>query len=117
MNPRTSWAWSVAIIGGALLWVLTAAISGRREAWDAPLYWSVTYPLSIVLAGGLAYRVPEKPWRWGVAVMLAQAMAMAVSGAGLSLLPMGLIMFGVLALPLIVVARLLASIRLRGEGK
>jgi hypothetical protein len=80
MNQRASWAWSAAIIGGALLWLITAEISGRREAWDAPLYWVVAYPLSMILAGGLAYCVPDKPWRWGLAVMLAQAVVLIGGG-------------------------------------
>ncbi len=113
---RTSWAWSAAIIGGALLWLVTAGVSGRREAWDSSLYWTVAYPLGIGLAGGLGYWVPHKPWRWGLAVMLAQALALVTSGSDFGLLPLGLIVFSILALPAVGVAALMAKFRLR-SGK
>ncbi len=110
---RTSWAWTTAIIGGALLWLLAAAVSGRREAWDSSLYWMIAYPLSIALAGGLGYRVPHKPWRWGLAVMLAQAAVLVATGGDFGLLPLGLIVFSILALPAIGVAVFMSRIRLR----
>lgn len=115
MNDNTTWAYAAAIAGGALLWFATTGISGKTEAWDSSLYWTVAYPLAIGLAGGLAYWAPEKPWRWGLAVMLAQAVALVIVGADFSLLPLGLILFSVLALPAVGLAQLLARIRLRNE--
>jgi hypothetical protein len=91
-------------------------LSGRREAWDSSLYWGVAYPLSIALAAVLGYRVPDRPWRWGLAVMLAQAVALAASGSDFGLLPLGLVLFAVLSLPAIALARAAARIRLRGQG-
>lgn len=111
MNEKV--AYSIAIVGGALLWLATIALTGQREAWDSSLYWTVAYPLSIALAGGLGYQAPEKPWRWGLAVMLAQAVTLALTTASFGLLPLGLILFAVLALPAIGLARFAARIRLR----
>jgi len=54
----------IALLGGVSLWLLTSLISGRAEAWDAPMYWTVTYPLAILLAGVLGYRAPRRAWRW-----------------------------------------------------
>lgn len=111
----TTFAFAAAIAGGAILWLLTAGISGRTEAWDSPLYWTVTYPLAIGLAGGLGYLVPEKPWRWGLAVMLVQAVVLAIAASGFGLLPLGLILFAVLALPAIGLALIMARVRLRRD--
>lgn len=73
MNDRAvNIAYTLAIIGGAVLWQATATISGKTEAWDDPSYWSVTYPLSILFAGWLGYQFPEKPWRWGYSIMFGQ---------------------------------------------
>lgn len=115
MNDKATWAYAGAIGGGAILWLVTAAISGKTEAWDSSLYWTAAYPLAIALAGGLGYWAPERPWRWGLAVMLAQAAVLAVTSADFSLLPLGLILFSVLALPAVGLAKLMARICLRRE--
>lgn len=86
-----------------------------QEPWDSSIYWSVAYPLSICLAGGLGYWVPEKPWRWGLAVMLAQALMLITSGSDFGLLPLGLIVFSVLAVPAVGVAAGMARFRLNSR--
>lgn len=113
MNGKAvSLAYFIAITGGAVLWQTTAALSGRTEAWDDPYYWSVTYPLSIILAGWLGYLFPQKPWRWGFSVMFAQAGMLMISSSSFGLLPLGLILFGVLALPASGFAQIIARLRL-----
>lgn len=109
-------AYVAAIVGGAIFWLATTAISGRHEAWDSSLYWTVAYPLSIIFGGGLGYWVPDRPWRWGLSVMLGQAVALAVTSSSFGLLPLGLILFAVLALPAIGLARIAARIRMRREN-
>jgi hypothetical protein len=47
--------------------------------------------------------------------MLAQALVLVVSGSDFGLLPLGLILFSVLALPAIGAAKAMAKVRLRGE--
>ena len=107
----------VALAGGALLWLGTAAVSGRREAWDSTLYWSAAYPVCIALAALLGYLAPERPARWAFAVMLVQPIVMVLgSGGDFALLPLGLILFAVLALPPFAAAKLAASVRARGAG-
>jgi peptidoglycan/LPS O-acetylase OafA/YrhL len=106
-------AYAIAILGGAALWVLAAIFGGRREAWDAQLYWAVAYPICVLLAGALGYACPTRAWRWGLTIMLVQALVLAFTAGDFSLLPLGLILSGVLALPLIGAAMLLARIRRR----
>lgn len=71
--------------------------------------------MSVCLAGGLGYCVPDRPWRWGLAVMLAQAVVLLFSGSGFGLLPLGLIIFSIIALPAIGAAALMAKFRSRLE--
>jgi hypothetical protein len=112
MQPLTQGrAYAIAIVGGAGLWFVTAAVTGRTEAWDSTLYWVATYPISIALAGWLAYQIPKDPWRWALAVMWAQALALMFASSSLGLLPLGLIVFGVLSLPAVFVAKLAAARR------
>ena len=110
-------AYATAVVGGALLWIATAKMSGRIEAWDSSLYWMVAYPLSIALAGALGYSVPRRPWRWGLAVMLVQAVVLTLTTASFILLPLGLTMFAVLALPPMGAALVMAAIRRRRRAR
>jgi peptidoglycan/LPS O-acetylase OafA/YrhL len=97
-------AYAVALAGGALLWIATARLAGRTEAWDAPMYWTITYPLAIGLAGAVGFLAPRRAWRWGIAVFLAQAVALAVAASSFGLMPLGMILFAALSLPAIAVA-------------
>ncbi|GAA3930913.1 hypothetical protein [Luteimonas lutimaris] len=108
--------YAFAIGGGVLLWLAAMAVGGRREAWDAGVYWVAAYPLAIVLAGWLGYEFPRRAWRWGLAIMLAQAMTLAVTALDFSLLPLGLIVFAVLSLPLMAAAVLVARWTRRSQA-
>lgn len=102
----------VALAGGAALWLVTMAASGRSEAWDSPWYWDVTYPLCIALAALLGYRTPVRPWRWGFAVIMVQLpVVMFTSGNSWNLLPLGIAAFLLMSLP--AVAAAVAAARLR----
>src|SRR3546814_14315860 len=93
------------------------AASGKREAWDSGLYWIGAYPLAILLAAWLGYEFPRRAWRWGLAIMLAQAATLAVTSLDFSMLPFGLIVFSLLALPLIGAAMLAAWLTRRSEER
>ncbi len=98
---------------GVMLWTLIAAIGGRAEPWDSPLYWSIGYPLAIVLAGVLGYVFPLRPWRWAMTLMFMQGAIMLFGGSGLGLLPLGLIMLLLLSLPAVALASLGARLSRR----
>ena len=106
-------AYAIAIGGGTALWLGTGAIAGVREAWDATLYWTITYPLGGVLAGFLGHAVPRRAWRWGLAMMQAQALALLVTASDLGLAPLGLVLFALLAIPPIAVSMIMAGVRMR----
>ena len=74
-------------------------LTGRREAWDAAAYWTMAYPAGIVVSAVLGYLATDRAWRWGLVLMLAQAVTLAVLARDFGLLPLGLVLFGVLALP------------------
>jgi hypothetical protein len=104
--------YSIAIAGGLLLMFVAAEVSGRREAWDSGLYWAVFYPLSIVACSVLGYLFPERAWRWALAFFLGQCVAMLLRNGELgNLFPLGLVLFGILSLPGVVVAKLGAKLK------
>ncbi len=104
-------AYALAIAAGAALWLATSLATGKAEAWDSSVYWSVAYPVAIALSGALGFAFPHRPWRWAFAVMLSQAAVMMFGGAGLGLLPLGLVLLAALSLPGIVLASLAARLR------
>lgn len=104
-------AWLITSIAGLIFWSAAAVASGRREPWDSDAYWTLYLPLAVLLAFGLGMLFPERPWRWALAIMLAQAPVMLVGGSGLGLLPLGVILLLVLSLPAILAAWLGAGVR------
>jgi len=116
VNTSSSPAYVAAAVSGAILWLATSAISGRNEAWDSPLYFAVAYPLAIAFAGLLGYLFPRKAWRWGLIIMLVQPVILAITAKTFGLMPLGLILFGVLAIPPMIAARVMAAIRTKREA-
>ncbi len=99
---------AIAVVAGVLSWDLVRLLGNRREAWDDPNYWRIGYPLLLVTAFILALGFPERPWRWVVIMIGAQAvwslfLAFIADGAP-NLLPLGLIVFALLGLPCLAAA-------------
>jgi hypothetical protein len=88
-----------AALVGLVLWLLTSGVSGQREPWDSPEFWTLGYPLAIALSALLGLVWPRRSWLWGFIVMAMMAPVMLWSGSGLSLLPPGLVALMVLSLP------------------
>lgn len=96
---------AIALGGGAAVWILASIVGGRPEAWDTDAYWTVGYPLALLVSGGLGYLFPERPWRWALAVFAGQFVAMVARNGEIgALAPLGLALFAILALPAVAVA-------------
>jgi len=65
-------AWLVATLSGLTLWSLANFLEGSQEPWDVETYWTIWLPLAAVVCFVLGFAFPERPWRWPLAVMLAQ---------------------------------------------
>jgi len=87
---------ALAAIVGALVWFYVASASGRREAWDSDLYWSLGMPVVGLCAALFGFLSPQRPWRWGMAPLAAQTVVAFVRDPTANLLPLGLIVFAVL---------------------
>ncbi|MEZ5988957.1 MAG: hypothetical protein R3F30_07495 [Planctomycetota bacterium] len=104
-----------ALAGFAVFWVVAGA-SVEQEAWDNRLYFVFGIPFLVVVAGVLGYRVPNRPWRFGVVPMAVQAVMLLVVAAhqpGPSLFIVGVGFLAGLSLPLIGAAYLGAWLRRR----
>jgi hypothetical protein len=99
---------ALAFVIGAADWELVRTLGTRRDAWDDPLDWQLGYPLLLVAAFGLGFVWRERPWRWAVWLIAGQvtwSLFLALSQDGIpNLLPLGFVMFALLAIPLVLPA-------------
>jgi hypothetical protein len=89
------WAYTFAAFAGAASWIAISVATGRHEAWDHEIYFTLALPCLWVLCAGLGFIVPARAWRWGFVPFAAQAIVMIVQQPGGNLLPLGLVLFAV----------------------
>jgi hypothetical protein len=107
------WLYVIAIMIGVLTWGVISMISGRKEAWDSPSYFSVGMPVVCAASAILGFIESQKAWRWGIAPLVGQFFWMLFTQGPGNLLPLGLIAFGVLSVPSIITAKIGAFVRRR----
>lgn len=115
---RDHWLLLAAAAGGALIWILISVATGKKEAWDSGLYFSAGMPAMCLLAALFGFFEPIRTWRWGAAPLAGQFVSMLfIAGPG-NLLPLGMIVLAVLAIPPMIAARVGAYLaRGRKRGK
>jgi hypothetical protein len=101
---------------GVAVWLIPWVLLGGREAWDHPSYFTIAVPAMSVVAGYAGFRAKSRSWRWPLNLALAQfATALLLNGFG-NLLPLGVIVFLVLALPMFIAAAVAAWFARRGQS-
>jgi len=109
--------WLASITSGLILWAIAAIGAGGREPWDVASYWTVYLPAAFLLCAILGFALPERPWRWPLAVMLVQLpVMMAASGEIGSLAPLGAIFLLILSLPGMAAAAIGGALRRWAEN-
>jgi hypothetical protein len=107
---REHWLYLVSAVCCAAIWILIALASGRKEAWDSDLYFSVGIPDVCLVAMAFAFVEPNRSWRWGLLPLIGQFVWMLLSQGPGNLLPLGVIVFGVLSVPPVIAAQIGAFI-------
>lgn len=101
----------------AAVWLVPWVLLGRKEAWDHSSYFLVSVPLMTAAAGYAGYRARRRAWRWPLALILGQfATLLLLQGFG-NLLPLGIIMFVILGVPMMVAASIGAWLGRRTERR
>ena len=100
---------------GAGLWLLGTVLAGWREAWDSPAYLWLVYPASLAVVGWLAHHHPHRAAAIAFAMFAGQLAMLFVFNPGGGLLPLGMILFFVMSLPAVAVAKIVAR-RSREDG-
>lgn len=86
-------------IAGLGVCLAISLMTGSREAWDNPLYFSVGIPVMAAIIFGTAWFFPVKPWRWTLSMALGQTVSMLLAGSSLSLWPLSIIVMLIMSLP------------------
>ena len=103
---------------GAVTWLGIGAWSGRSEAWDSDLFWSVGTIAMIFAVIFISYIWPERSWRWGFTIIGAQAIVGLVQAfPHINLWPLSLVLFFIMSLPLVILATVVSAIKRRVDDK
>jgi hypothetical protein len=113
---KDPWFYLAAATSGVLTWVLVSAVSGRVEAWDSGLYFTLGMPVVCIVSLVLGFLEPRRAWRWGAVPLLAQFLWMLLSQGPGNLLPLGIVVFVVLSGPSIAAAWIGAFFAKRRAG-
>jgi hypothetical protein len=89
----------VVAIVGTVYWQLFCQMTDTFEPWDTPAYWSVGYPVSLVLSGIAGRFLQTKAWLGGALVTLIQLPVMWLNNGIGPLWGLGLIFLIGLAIP------------------
>ena len=103
-----------ALTGFAVCFGITL-VTGRKEAWDSGLYFTLGIPIMCVIAFGLGWKFPEKAWRWALGIAIGQSVAMLLGGGSLSLWPLAIVAMIILSLPQLAAALLGSGLARKGS--
>ena len=90
---------------GVLLEVGVYLVSGRREAWDSPVFWTTGLPVAALIALVIGYVAAGTDWLWTAIIAPSQVLTMMVrNGEFGSLWPLTLVLSIILSAPFVAVA-------------
>ena len=95
----------LAVITGVVMELGIQAASGRREAWDSPLYWTVGMPMAGAIAFALGMLARSRDWLLAFLIVPTQVTTMMVkSGEIGGLWPLAMLLAAIFSLPFVAVA-------------
>jgi hypothetical protein len=57
---------------GLAVWIIIGRTTNEVEAWDSAYYYQVGLPIMFAASAFAGFIAPNKPWRWGVFVVILQ---------------------------------------------
>ena len=93
------------VLAGAGLELGIHALSGRREAWDSAMYWTLGLPIVAVLSAATGWASRRPDWLWTFLIVPSQVTTMMLrSGEIGSLWPLAAALSSILSLPFVAAA-------------
>lgn len=100
----------ISFIAGLAVCLVITLMSGRKEAWDAPAYFTIGIPVMCLVIFALGYWFPQRAWRWVLCMAFGQSVAMVMGGGSASLWPLAIIAMTVVSVPQFIVAMVASGI-------
>jgi len=101
---KTRWTrewmpYAASALCGLTVCLAISQATGRKEAWDSQLYFSIGMPVMVLAIFALSYLFPQRAWRWTLAMAVGQSIAMLLGGNSLSLWPLAIVAMLFFSLP------------------
>ncbi|MBP1657644.1 MAG: hypothetical protein H6Q31_2245 [Bacteroidetes bacterium] len=64
MDKRELLIFAITAVVGLAVWVGIAIVSGREEAWDSSLFFTIGLPVMLCASGIAGYIEPRRFWLW-----------------------------------------------------
>ena len=104
MMPRVVVEIAALATVGTCFWLVVCGLVGTPEPWDAESYWTIVYPVSVLLAAIIGFRSDRRGWLVGIVLTLTQFPVMlALAGNG-PMSAFGLALLAALAIPVTIVS-------------
>jgi hypothetical protein len=93
------------VLTGVTLELGLSALSGRREAWDSALYWTLGIPGALVASAAIGLVSRKRDWLWTLAIVPSQVITMMLrDGEVGGLWPLAIVLSAILSAPFVVAA-------------
>lgn len=103
---------ALAALTGIALELGVHAASGRREAWDSPVFWTVGLPIAMVVSTLVGWCSRGRAWIGTLAVAPSQVATLMVRSGDIgSLWPLTLVLSAMLSAPFVFAAFVGSRIR------
>jgi len=83
----------ILIVTGLAIWLGLGSLSNEAEAWDSIYYFQLGLPIMCTASAIAGFIVPERPWRWGLCVVLLQPLILFTQSEAGPLLFIGFLTF------------------------
>jgi hypothetical protein len=95
----------LSVITGVALEIGVHLASGRREAWDSPIFWTFGMPAAVFASLMIGFAARRPDWRWTVLIAPSQVLTMMVRAGEMGdLWPLTLVLASILSAPFVAAA-------------
>jgi hypothetical protein len=102
---RKGFVIALVVVTGVALELTVELMTGRREAWDSDVFWTLGVPIAALISVLAGFMSQGRDWLWAAALVPAQVTTMMVTSGdilgGLGLWPLMVALASVLSAPFV----------------